>query len=341
MCCRRVQTTDGHQRATRAHRRADRFDVAPCPERRNRGRARHRERRRSGGRSDPRRDPAAAGRGLRAGAAVLAADRRLSTVLSKLDLNRALLARQLLLDRVDLPVPDAIEQVAGVQAQASAPPFVGLWTRLREFDEVELQHALDERVVVRGTLMRHTIHFVTARDYVWLRPTIQRALDANYGAQTRKRLAGFPVEPFLEDARAALAEGPRTFADIQKLVEARDPDCDVRALAYAVRTFLYLIGVPNQSRWRFGGRAPFVLAEDWLGRALGPVRPGGVNRGAALRRGRPLVGGGGGVGGPARAPGHRGGGGAPLSARLQPRHSCRRHRMVGCAGDAGGLRRDP
>lgn len=194
-------------------------------------------------------------------------------VLTKRDLNRALLARQLLLDRVDLPVVDAVERVAGLQSQAQAPPFIGLWTRLRGFGETELQRAIDERVVVRATMMRHTIHVVSARDYLWLRPTIQPALDANYGAQTRRRLAGFDIEPFLADARAAFAERPLTFAEVAKLVEARDPDCDVRAVTYAVRTFLELIGVPNQTRWRFGGRAPFVRAEDWLGRPTEPPDP--------------------------------------------------------------------
>ena len=189
--------------------------------------------------------------------------------LSTRELNRALLARQLLLERVALPVGGAIERVAGLQAQAPVPPFVGLWTRLAGFHESALHEALDSRAVVRATMMRHTIHFVTARDYAWLRPTIQPALDANFGSQTRKRLAGVAVEPFLRDARAAFAEGPRTFAEVQQLVAARDPDCDVRAVTYAVRTFLYLVGVPNRSsRWRFGGRAPFVLAEDWLGRQV-------------------------------------------------------------------------
>jgi hypothetical protein len=197
-------------------------------------------------------------------------------VLTKRRLNRALLARQLLLERVELPVAEAIERVAGLQAQAQAPPFIGLWTRLAGFDERELQQAIDDRSVVRATLMRHTIHFVTGREYVWLRPTIQPALDANFMAQTRKRLAGFDLQPFLEDARAAFAERPHAFADVQRLIEARDPDCDVRAVSYAVRTFLYLVGVPNGSRWRFGGRAPFVLADKWLG--LRPAAEGDAQR---------------------------------------------------------------
>lgn len=163
---------------------------------------------------------------------------------------------------------EAIARVAGLQAQASVPPFVGLWTRLAGFAEAELQRLIDERRVVRATMMRHTIHFVGADDYLWLRPTIQPALDANFGAQTRKRLAGFDIEPLLEAARREFRKRPLTFAEVKQLIRDRAPEGDIDAIAYGVRTHLALIGVPNESRWRFGGQAPFVLAEDWLGRRL-------------------------------------------------------------------------
>jgi hypothetical protein len=194
-------------------------------------------------------------------------------VLTRRDLNRALLARQLLLERQDISADEAIGRVAGLQAQASAPPFVGLWTRLAGFDQAELQQLIDERRIVRATMMRHTIHFVRADDYVWLRPTIQPALDANFGAQTRKRLAGVDIDPFLEAARSQFAERPLTFAEVKELLASLAPDSDVDAITYGVRTHLSLIGVPNGSRWRFGGRAPFVLAEDWLGRRLAKPDP--------------------------------------------------------------------
>jgi hypothetical protein len=193
---------------------------------------------------------------MRPRAAVLAGDRRLT----RRRLNRALLARQLLLERQSLPAEEAIARVAGLQAQASVPPFVGLWTRLRDFDEAELQRLIDEGRIVRATMMRHTIHFVGADDYSWLRPTIQPALDASFGAQTRKRLADVDIEPFLKAARREFRKRPLTFAEVKELIRERAPDSDVDAIAYGVRTHIPLIGVPNGSRWRFGGRAPFVLA---------------------------------------------------------------------------------
>jgi Winged helix DNA-binding domain len=193
--------------------------------------------------------------------------------LTKRELNRALLARQLLLERRQLPAADAIARVAGLQAQAAVPPFVGLWTRLTGFAARELQSLIDERQVVRATLMRHTIHFVTADDYAWMRPTIQPALDASFGSQTRKRLAGVPLAPFLDAARREFAQQPVTFAEIKELVRCLAPDGDIDAIAYGVRTHIELISVPNGSRWRFGGRAPFALAEDWLGRPLAAPDP--------------------------------------------------------------------
>jgi hypothetical protein len=181
-------------------------------------------------------------------------------VLSQRDLNRALLARQLLIERQDLSAEAAIGRVGGLQAQAPVPPFVGLWTRLAGFQEQELQALIDERRIVRATMMRHTIHFVRADDYSWLRPTIQPALEANFGAQTRKRLAGVDIEPFLNAARKEFRKRPLTFAEVKELIRALAPDSDVDAIAYGVRTRVPLIGIPNGSRWRFGGRAPFALA---------------------------------------------------------------------------------
>jgi Winged helix DNA-binding domain len=198
--------------------------------------------------------------------------------LSLRELNRALLARQLLLERARLPAGEAIGRVGGLQSQAWAPPFVGLWTRLAGFQESELQELIDARAVVRATMMRHTVHLVRADDYLWLRPTIQPALDANFGAQTRKRLAGVELAPFLDAARQAFAARPMTFSEIKELIRSLDPDSDVDALSYGVRTHLELISVPNDTRWRFGGRVPFALAEDWLERGLAAPDPGEMVR---------------------------------------------------------------
>jgi hypothetical protein len=86
-------------------------------------------------------------------------------VLSTRELNRALLARQLLLQRSPLPIEDALEQVAGLQAQYAPSPYIGLWSRLRDFHRDELTRALEDRRAVQATVMRSTIHVVSAADY--------------------------------------------------------------------------------------------------------------------------------------------------------------------------------
>src|SRR5215207_384158 len=98
-------------------------------------------------------------------------------VLTRRALNRAVLARQMLLERADVPVSAAIERLVGLQAQLPNPPYIGLWTRLAGFEKDDLTRLIEKRRVVRSTMMRATQHHVTARDYLWLRPVLQPMLD--------------------------------------------------------------------------------------------------------------------------------------------------------------------
>ncbi|MGH3202651.1 MAG: DNA glycosylase AlkZ-like family protein [Streptosporangiaceae bacterium] len=113
--------------------------------------------------------------------------------LDELQLNRATLARQLLLRRAALPALTAIGHLAGLQAQAPLAPYVGLWTRLAGFGHQDLKNLLAERAVVRAHLMRNTIHLLSAADFIRFRPLyqplIERALAGHFGP----RLAGVDV----------------------------------------------------------------------------------------------------------------------------------------------------
>jgi hypothetical protein len=86
-------------------------------------------------------------------------------VLSTRALNRALLARQLLLERSPLPLTDALEQLGGLQTQYAPSGYIGLWSRLRDFRREALTDALSDRQVIQGTLIRSTIHMVSAADW--------------------------------------------------------------------------------------------------------------------------------------------------------------------------------
>ena len=184
------------------------------------------------------------------------------------ELNRATLARQLLLGREELAASAAIERLAGLQAQVPNPPYIGLWTRLTAFRRDDLTRLLEQRAVVRATLLRSTLHLFTARDYLLLRPALQPALTRALGAFFGKRAKGLDIDRLVTAARAAVEEAPRTFTELRPLLSRIYPDRDPEALAYAVRTHLPLVQVPPGGTWGSGGSPAHALAESWLGGSL-------------------------------------------------------------------------
>jgi winged helix DNA-binding protein len=162
-------------------------------------------------------------------------------------------------------VPSAVERLYALQAQEPRPPFVALWTRLRDFDAAELRGALQQRSVVRATLMRATLHEMSAEDFLAVRPTLRPQLEQ--AARSRMAADAGPVlDEVLAAARALLAERPRTFEELRRELAQAFPKVDDRALGSAVRLHLDLVMVPSDERWGFPRVAEFALAEGWLGR---------------------------------------------------------------------------
>jgi hypothetical protein len=152
-------------------------------------------------------------------------------VLGPRALNRALLARQLLLERVSMPAVDGLERLVGLQAQATGPPpYVGLWTRLVKFDPAELADLIVNRRVVRIALRRGTIHAVSARDALTLRPLLQPLFD-RWVRQVAVRLDGVPPDAIAQAARGLLEDEPLTFAELGRRLGERWPEADAAAWA--------------------------------------------------------------------------------------------------------------
>lgn len=184
-------------------------------------------------------------------------------VLTRRALNRATLARQLLLEREAMPVAEAVARLGGLQAQEPKPPFVGLWTRVAGFEAEALTTALHERVVVRGTLMRGTLHLAAAEDLLVQRATLAPALRGAWEGM-RARAKGIDPDAVVAKARPFAAKEPRTFDEIRDHLSAAFPELDHRMLGYATRMELPLVMVPTEDRWGFGRISRFALAEDWV-----------------------------------------------------------------------------
>jgi hypothetical protein len=186
-------------------------------------------------------------------------------VLTLRELNRATLARQMLLQRENISALQAVERVLGLQAQVTSPPYVGLWTRIEGFRREDLTRLMQERRVVRATLMRATLQLMSARDYLLLRPALQPALSRSMRSIAGKRLEGLDLDRLIGAAKEFFDEEPRTFADLRPLLSKLEPERDQSALAYAVRTRLPLVQVPSGGVWGYSGKAPFTTPERWLG----------------------------------------------------------------------------
>jgi hypothetical protein len=175
------------------------------------------------------------------------------------DLNRTLLARQLLLERRAVPLVRGLETVAGIQAQDPVAPLFGLHARLQGFDPTDLTRALRRRSVVRGTLMRGTVHLVSARDYLRLEPAIG-PLVRGLHRQYRRGRAAMPEAAVAAQTRAALemAAEPVPTADLRERF-GEDGWWRIR------REGRFLYAPVEGPRGGFGRSAMLVAADAWLG----------------------------------------------------------------------------
>ena len=148
-------------------------------------------------------------------------------VLDRRALNRALLARQLLLHRRAMTAAATLEHLVGMQAQVPLDPYIGLWTRLESFRTDELARVITDRRAVRIGLMRGTVHLVTARDALAIRPVVQSLYERMFVSARgdvsvptfTSRLAGVDMKAVLAAGRKLVDEAPRSAAELRPLLK--------------------------------------------------------------------------------------------------------------------------
>ncbi|GAB1333307.1 winged helix DNA-binding domain-containing protein [Streptomyces sennicomposti] len=196
------------------------------------------------------------------------------TVLDSRALNRATLARQHLLTRANTSVPEAVAHLCGLQAQEPQEPFIGLWSRLTDFNPRQLDDALTGRTVVRTHLMRRTVHLVTSDDALAWRARHDTMLRQRVLGTWRRELAGIDVDEVAAAGRAAMADRqPRTMSElVQEAVEDRWPGTPRRVLGeLLVAALIPMAQLPPRGLWHQRAGVRNLPLATWLERDIDPL----------------------------------------------------------------------
>jgi hypothetical protein len=180
--------------------------------------------------------------------------------LGEQELNRALLARQLLLERSGASIPKVLERMGGLQAQYAPSMYVGLWTRMRDFERGQLDRALERRSVAQGTLMRATIHLVSAADYWPMALGIRRSRrEAWVDGRARLGYSAKQASAAARKLRGRLGDGTMSRGEVHELVGSDS------VLTNGVNMWLDLVRVPPSGTWERRRADLYAEAEHWLG----------------------------------------------------------------------------
>ena len=161
----------------------------------------------------------------------------------------------------------AVERLVGLQAQVPRDPYVALWSRLQGFRAADLSNAIERRDAVRMPFLRATLHLVTRRDALSLRPVVDAVLERALHAQSPfgRAIEGLDVDELISFASATLAAEPRTRAELAPLLAERWPGYDGPSLASACTYLLHLVQVTPRGLWNRSGPSAFTPLEAWLG----------------------------------------------------------------------------
>ena len=181
-------------------------------------------------------------------------------ILSERELNRALLARQLLMERSGASIPKVLERMGGLQAQYAPSIYIGLWTRIDGFERAQLDRALERRSVAQGTLMRTTIHLVSKADYWPMAIGIRRSRRESWiDYRARSGYTTKQVSSAAGKLRGPLGDGTMSRKEIHELLGADS------VITNGVNSWLDLVRVPPSGTWEHRRADLFAAAEHWLG----------------------------------------------------------------------------
>ncbi|MEO7294685.1 MAG: winged helix DNA-binding domain-containing protein [Candidatus Limnocylindria bacterium] len=182
-------------------------------------------------------------------------------ILSSRALNRALLARQLLVERSSLPMTAVMEQMGGIQMQYAPAGYIGLWSRMRDFDRPMLTRALEDRSAIQATLMRATIHSVSAADYWPMEVGVRRIRRQWFDNVGRREIASLNTEAIAAAVREDLAAGPLPMKELtERLVDRGVP----AVAAKWAGMWVDLVRVPPSGTWERRRADLYGLADTWL-----------------------------------------------------------------------------
>jgi hypothetical protein len=188
--------------------------------------------------------------------------RQSDRILTTRALNRALLARQLLLERSRLSLVAALEQVGGLQTQYAPSAYVALWSRLHGFRRDDLTRALVDRDAVQATLLRSTIHTVSRADFPLFAAATRRVRQEHWLRAAGAGLVDGDMRAVADRVRALLADGP---LKARELAERLVADGVPRPAWDGVGAWVDLVRVPPSGTWERRRADLFGLADDWLG----------------------------------------------------------------------------
>lgn len=172
-----------------------------------------------------------------------------------------MLARQLLLERSSLPLTRALEAVGGLQTQHAPSGYVGLWSRLRNFRRNSLTEALVNRSAIQGTLMRSTIHTVSAADYPVLLAGVRSARREWWLRVVRDQAKSLDIEAVVALVRGRLKQGPARTSELKALLTANG----IPPIGWsAAGLWLEMIRVPPSGTWERRRADLYGLADGWL-----------------------------------------------------------------------------